>query len=427
MNLLVIGSGAREHAIAWKLSQSPKADKIFVAPGNAGTASTPKCENIAIEATNIAKLLEFAQQKQIDLTVVGPEAPLALGIVDQFCAAGLKCFGPTQQAAQLESSKVFAKQFMREHAIPTAAFASFTELAAAIEYLKQQAFPLVIKADGLAAGKGVFIPENKETAIKIATDILNENRFGIAGNRIVIEEFLQGEELSFIVMVDGENVIALASSQDHKRRDDGDKGPNTGGMGAYSPAPLLTPELKENVMQRIMLPTINGLRATGTPYRGFLYAGLMISPEGKPSVLEFNCRLGDPETQPILMRLKSDLVDLCLAATNQQLALRNPVWDTRSAITVVMASQGYPDSYRKGDVINGLGADTKDCKIFHAGTKIVENQIVTNGGRVLTVTALGDSLTNAREIAYNRAKDISWPGRFFRNDIGHRALGTSTS
>ncbi len=422
MKLLIVGNGAREHALCWKAAQSPQVKTIFVAPGNAGTAKTAKTQNLAISADDINALMQFAKENSIELTLIGPEAPLAQGIVNAFSAAGLRCFGPTQQAAELESSKVFSKTFMQQHHIPTAEFASFSELEAAIAYLKTQAFPLVIKADGLAAGKGVFIPNDLQSAIDIVTSLLQENRFGDAGHRVLIEAFLSGQELSFIVMTDGENVIPLASSQDHKRRDDGDQGPNTGGMGAYSPAPLLTPQLSDTIMQRIILPTIQGLKAINRPYLGFLYAGLMITPSGEPYVLEFNCRLGDPETQAILMRLQSDLVELCLAALDHRLADVTVQWDSRAALAVVLASQGYPDQYHKGDIIKGLDNDSQDCKIFHAGTKRLDNQVVTNGGRVLTVTALGDTLTKARDVAYASATNITWPGRFFRNDIGHRAL-----
>ncbi len=423
MNILIVGNGGREHAIAWKVAQSPRVEHIFVASGNAGTALEPKTQNIPIAPTDIPALIKFALKNDVDLTIVGPEVPLAAGITDQFIQEGLACFGPSQAAAQLESSKSFCKQFMQAHNIPTAAFATFTDVKKAIDYLKQQSFPIVIKADGLAAGKGVVIAEDFEQACDSVNSMLIDNQFGDAGARVVIEEFLSGEELSFIAIVDGEHVLPLASSQDHKRRDDGDQGPNTGGMGAYSPAPILTPGLKDKIIKEIMQPTVDGLKANGSPFIGFLYAGLMIDANGDAKVLEFNCRLGDPETQPILFRLKSDLVELCQAALSKKLNTVTLEWDPRPAIAVVLASGGYPADYRKGDAICGLDNKTHpDYKVFHAGTEQINGKIVTSGGRVLAVTALGDTLTAARDTAYTVAAHITWPDRFYRHDIGHRAL-----
>ncbi len=422
MKVLIIGSGGREHALAWKSAQSAEVSRVFVAPGNAGTAREAGVENVPVEATDIDRLVEFAKQESIDLTIVGPEAPLVAGIVDRFAAAGLRCFGPTQQAAQLEGSKRFTKEFLARHAIPTAEYASFTDPAAAIDYIRSRGAPIVVKADGLAAGKGVVVARTEEEAIEAVNRMLAENGFGEAGRCVVIEEFLEGEEASFIVMVDGERILPLATSQDHKPRDDGDKGPNTGGMGAYSPAPVVTSELHEQIMTRIIRPTVQGLAAEGTPYKGFLYAGLMITPDGTPKVLEYNCRFGDPETQPILMRLRSDLVALCLDACEGKLNHRSAEWDPRAALGVVMAAGGYPGSYRKGDVITGLPADTPDLKVFHAGTKVVDGNVVTNGGRVLCVTALGEDLAEAQRRAYDAVARIRWEGVYYRTDIGFRAL-----
>ncbi len=422
MKVLIIGSGGREHALAWKSAQSAEVSRVFVAPGNAGTAREAGVENVPVEATDIDRLVEFATQESIDLTIVGPEAPLVAGIVDRFAAAGLRCFGPTQQAAQLEGSKRFTKEFLARHAIPTAEYASFTDPAAAIDYIRSRGAPIVVKADGLAAGKGVVVARTEEEAIEAVNRMLAENGFGEAGRCVVIEEFLEGEEASFIVMVDGERILPLATSQDHKPRDDGDKGPNTGGMGAYSPAPVVTSELHEQIMTRIIRPTVQGLAAEGTPYKGFLYAGLMITPDGTPKVLEYNCRFGDPETQPILMRLRSDLVALCLDACEGKLNHRSAEWDPRAALGVVMAAGGYPGSYRKGDVITGLPADTPDLKVFHAGTKVVDGNVVTNGGRVLCVTALGEDLAEAQRRAYDAVARIHWEGVYYRTDIGFRAL-----
>ncbi|MDF1760157.1 MAG: phosphoribosylamine--glycine ligase [Coxiellaceae bacterium] len=423
MKVLVVGGGGREHAIAWKLAQSPNVRDVFVAPGNAGTAHEDGISNIDITATDIAALIDFAKKNHIELTVVGPEAPLALGIVDQFQAENLACFGPSQAAAQLESSKAFCKQFMQQQQIPTAAYATFDNEAAAVEYLQNQQYPQVIKADGLAAGKGVVIAEDKAAAEAAVHAMLTDKQFGEAGNHIVIEDFLQGEELSYMVMVDGNNILPLASSQDHKRRDDGDQGPNTGGMGAYSPSPLLDDALEATILKQVIEPTVNAMQANGTPYTGFLYAGLMISPEGKPVVLEFNCRLGDPETQPILMRLQSDLAELCLAAIDGALNKVSTQWDPRVALDVVLCAGGYPFSYNKGDTISGLDTiDNDQVKVFHAGTAQKDGDVVTAGGRVLAVCALGEDIIKAQQSAYQAAEKINWSERFYRHDIGYRAL-----
>ena len=422
MKLLVIGSGGREHALAWRLKQSPRIQKVYVAPGNGGTATEDGLENVAISA--IPELVAFALKEDIQLTVVGPEAPLAAGVVDAFRAAGLKVFGPVQAAAQLESSKDFAKQFMDRHHIPTAAFATFTDAAAAHTYLDAQGAPIVIKADGLAAGKGVVVATTLEEAHAAVEMMLADNSFGEAGARVVIEECLFGEEASFIVMVDGENVLPLATSQDHKRLLDGDLGPNTGGMGAYSPAPVVTPEIHAKALREVIRPVVAGMKAEGTPFTGFLYAGLMISPDGQIKVLEFNCRMGDPETQPIMMRLKSDLVTLLEAAVDGRLDEVEAEWDRRFALGVVMAAAGYPDNPRKGDAISGLGAAASDVfHVFHAGTAVKDDQVVTAGGRVLCVTALGDTVKMAQTRAYQAAEDIDFAGRQMRHDIGWRAIG----
>lgn len=424
MNILVIGSGGREHALAWKAAQSPLVDSVFVAPGNAGTESEPGLENVAIEVTDIPGLIEFAQNNKIGLTLVGPEVPLVAGIVDAFQAEGLKIFGPTQACAQLEGSKSFCKNFLKENHIPTAAYESFTDIDAALDYLKSQHFPIVIKADGLAAGKGVIIAQNLEEACDTVKDMLEANRFGEAGARVVIEAFLEGEEASFIVMCDGQHALPLATSQDHKARDDGDKGPNTGGMGAYSPAPVVTKTLHARVMKEVIEPTLKGMQALGTPYTGFLYAGLMIAPNGDPKVLEYNCRFGDPETQPILMRLQSDLVQHCLDALNGKLNESKAMWDPRVALGVVMAAGGYPDRYQKGDIITGLDAVDEDVKVFHAGTQFDDDEnITTNGGRVLCVTALGNTVKDAQAKAYANVAKIDWPNVYFRKDIGFKAVG----
>jgi len=420
MNVLVIGGGGREHALAWKLSQSPRLHKIFVAPGNAGTALEPDLTNVPI--TSIPTLVAFAQSEKVALTVVGPEAPLAEGVVDTFRAAGLKIFGPTKQAAQLESSKDFAKAFMARHGIPTAAYATFTDAAAAHAYLDRQGAPIVIKADGLAAGKGVVVAMSLDEAHAAVDMMLEGNKLGAAGARVVIEEFLVGEEASFIVMVDGEHVLALATSQDHKRLLDGDQGPNTGGMGAYSPAPIVTPEIHARVMREIILPTVSGMARDGIPYTGFLYAGLMIDAQGNPKTLEFNCRMGDPETQPIMMRLKTDLVGLVEHAVNGTLDKAEAEWDRRVALGVVLAAAGYPDNPRKGDVITGLPRAEEDAHVFHAGTAQHDGQVVTSGGRVLCATALGDSVRQAQARAYQLADQIHFDGCQMRRDIGYRAV-----
>lgn len=420
MKVLVIGGGGREHALAWKLAQSPRLHKVFVAPGNAGTELEPDLTNVPITA--IPTLVAFAQSEKIALTVVGPEAPLADGIVDAFRDAGLKIFGPTQQAAQLESSKDFAKSFMTRHGIPTAAYGTFSDADAAHAYLDKHGAPIVIKADGLAAGKGVVVAMTLAEAHGAVDMMLAGNKLGAAGSRVVIEEFLVGEEASFIVMVDGEHVLALATSQDHKRLLDGDQGPNTGGMGAYSPAPIVTPEIHARVMREIILPTVNGMAKDGFPYTGFLYAGLMIDAQGSPKALEFNCRMGDPETQPIMMRLKSDLVGLVEHAVHGTLDKAEVEWDRRVALGVVLAAAGYPDSPRKGDVISGLPKPEDDVHVFHAGTVRHNAQVVTSGGRVLCVTALGDSVRMAQNRAYHLADQIHFDGCQMRRDIGYRAI-----
>jgi phosphoribosylamine--glycine ligase len=420
MNLLVIGSGGREHAIAWRLAQSPRIARVYVAPGNAGTAKEDGLFNVPL--TGVDELMAFAQREAVVLTVVGPEAPLAAGVVDAFRAAGLKIFGPTRRAAQLESSKDFAKGFMLRRGIPSAAYCSFTEAAAAHAYIEQQGAPIVVKADGLAAGKGVVVAASADEAHRAVDEMLVDNRMGAAGARVVIEEFLRGEEASFIVMVDGRNVLPLASSQDHKRLLDGDKGPNTGGMGAYSPAPVLTPALHARAMREVIQPAVAGMEAMGEPYTGFLYAGLMITPEQQLKVLEFNCRLGDPETQPILMRLKSDLFALVEHAVNGQLDRCEAQWDRRVALGVVLAAAGYPDEPRKGDAITGLPRNEEDVHVFHAATALEDGNVVTNGGRVLCVTALGDTVRFAQRRAYEIAERIQFAGKQMRHDIGHRAI-----
>jgi len=423
MNILIIGGGGREHALAWKAAQSPQVEKVFVAPGNAGTALEPKLENAAISAEDIDGLLAFAQEQQIDLTIVGPEAPLVAGVVDTFTSAGLRCFGPTQGAAQLEGSKAFTKDFLARHNIPTAAYGNFTEIEPALAYLQQVGMPIVIKADGLAAGKGVIITEDMSIAEETVRDMLSGNSFGEAGHRVVIEEFLQGEEASFIVMVDGKNILPMATSQDHKARDNGDKGPNTGGMGAYSPAPVVTPEMHDRIMDQVISPTVEGMAAEGHPYTGFLYAGVMIDRNGIPKVLEYNCRFGDPETQPIMLRMKSDLVELCNAALDGKLDACSTEWDSRPALGVVLAAGGYPASYAKGDVISGLPeSGSNERKVFHAGTSEKGGEIVTSGGRVLCATALGETVAEAQQNAYALAQQIQWKDAFYRTDIGYRAI-----
>lgn len=425
MNVLIIGNGGREHALAWKAAQSPKVETVFVAPGNAGTASEPSIQNVAIGVEEIDALVQFAQENAVGLTIVGPEAPLVIGVVDAFRAAGLKCFGPTQGAAQLEGSKAFTKDFLARHNIPTAGYGNFTDVDSALAYVDELGVPLVIKADGLAAGKGVVIAQDIDHAKETVKDMLSGQSFGEAGHRVVIEEFLQGEEASFICMVDGENVLALATSQDHKARDEGDKGPNTGGMGAYSPAPVVTDEMHQRIMDQVIMPTVRGMAAEGNPYTGFLYAGVMINDQGTPNVLEFNCRFGDPETQPIMLRLRSDIVDLCLTALEGKLDTAEANWDPRASLGVVLAAGGYPSDYRKGDVISGLDCDkdSDTVKVFQAGTKLNDaQQVTTNGGRVLCVCALGDSVLEAQQAAYKAANNIKWDGMFCRLDIGYRAI-----
>ena len=423
MKILIVGNGGREHALAWKVKQSAKVEKVFVAPGNAGTALEASVENVAIAVDDIAGLLAFAQQQAIDLTIIGPEIPLVLGIVDSFQQAGLACFGPSAQAAQLEGSKTFCKDFMIRHHIPTASYQSFTDQQQAIAYIEQHGAPIVVKADGLAAGKGVIVAQTEAEAIAAVEDMLSGNGFGEAGHRVVIEEFLHGEEASFIVIADGQHALAMATSQDHKARDNGDKGPNTGGMGAYSPAPIVTPEIHQRVMRDIIEPTLKGMAADGLPYTGFLYAGLMITPDGNIKVLEYNCRFGDPETQPIMMRLKSDLVELCLAALAGNLDTIHTDWDERVALGVVLAAGGYPDAYQSGAIISGLPAvDDENSKVFHAGTKQVGDDIVTAGGRVLCACALGDDIQTAQKNAYTLANKIDWNGIYYRTDIGFKAI-----
>ena len=423
MNILIIGGGGREHALAWKARQSKLATSVFVAPGNAGTALEPGIENIAIDTTNIDELIFFAQENHIALTIVGPEVPLVAGIVDRFQAAGLNCFGPKASAAQLEGSKTFCKIFMARHNIPTAAYQTFTDIELAIRYIQENGAPIVVKADGLAAGKGVIVAQTESEAISAVQDMLAGNAFGEAGHRVVVEEFLHGEEASFIVIADGKTSLPMATSQDHKALNNGDLGPNTGGMGAYSPAPLVTPEIHQRILDEIIQPTLNGMIADGMPYTGFLYAGLMISPDGKLKVLEYNCRFGDPETQPIMMRLQSDLVDLCLAALDHRLHEKTTQWDKRPALGVVLAAGGYPESYQKGDLIEGLNSPTtSEQKIFHAGTCLEKGQTLTAGGRVLCACALGDNLSNAQANAYQLVSNIHWEQMYYRTDIGFKAL-----
>ena len=423
MKVLVVGGGGREHALAWKLIQSPHCDHVFVAPGNPGTAAENNIENVAIGAEDIGQLVSFAKDNDIGLTIIGPEVPLVMGIVDAFDAAGLRCFGPSKEAAQLEASKSFTKDFLARHAIPTADYQVFSQPDPAIAYVKAQGAPIVIKADGLAAGKGVIVAMTEQEAIDAVNDMLSGNAFGKAGHRVVIEEFMTGEEASFIVMVDGKNILTLATSQDHKARDNGDKGPNTGGMGAYSPAPVVTKAVHDRIMAEVIEPTVKGMAADGRPYTGFLYAGLMIDQQGAPRVVEYNCRFGDPETQPILMRLKSDLIPLCNAAIDGKLDTVEAEWDPRTAVGVVLAAGGYPDAYRKGDIIHGLNANQdSECKVFHAGTAAQGDDVVTSGGRVLCATALGDSVSDAQAKAYNMINNISWPDMYYRTDIAYRAI-----
>lgn len=423
MKVLLVGNGGREHALAWKIAQSPKVTQVFVAPGNAGTALEVNVENVAIASDDLDGLLAFAKDNDVALTVVGPEVPLVLGIVDRFAAEGMRCFGPSQAAAQLEGSKAFTKDFLARHNIPTAAYGNFTEIDAAVEYVKSVGAPIVIKADGLAAGKGVIIAQTEQEAIDAINDMLAGNAFGDAGHRVVIEEFLTGEEASFIVISDGEYSLPMASSQDHKARDNGDLGPNTGGMGAYSPAPVVTPEIHDKIMQQVIEPTIKGMADEGNLFTGFLYAGVMVSPDGEIKVLEFNVRFGDPETQPIMMRLRSDLVDLLEHALDGTLDGASSEWDSRAALGVVLAAGGYPMEHAKGRIISGLPVKaSEDSKVFHAGTKEQDGQVVTAGGRVLCAVGLGDTVTEAQQKAYGLTRQISWDDVYYRDDIGYRAV-----
>lgn len=423
MNILVIGSGGREHALAWKAAQSPAVNTVFVAPGNAGTAIENKCTNVAIDVMDFAALAAFAKDNGVTLTIVGPEAPLVEGVVNFFTDQGLRCFGPSQGAAQLEGSKAFTKDFLARHNIPSAAYETFTEVDPAIAYIKKNGAPIVIKADGLAAGKGVIVAMTIAEAEAAVRDMLAGNAFGEAGHRVVIEEFLDGEEASFIVMVDGKNILPMATSQDHKRAGDGDKGPNTGGMGAYSPAPVVTETVYQRIMDEVITPTVAGMASEGNDYTGFLYAGLMINANGEPKVIEYNCRFGDPETQPIMMRMQSDLVAICNIALDGNLDTITAQWDSRCAVGVVLAADGYPENYPKGDVISGLeDCDTADAKVFHAGTALKDGQVVTNGGRVLCATALGETVTAAQESAYQQVNAISWEKMYYRSDIAYRAI-----
>lgn len=426
MKVLIVGGGGREHALAWKAAQSPDVTEVLVAPGNAGTAGEDRVRNVDVAADDIAGLLTLAFVESVSMTIIGPEAPLVAGIVDAFEFGGLRCFGPGQAAARLEGSKAFMKDFLRTHRIPTADFEVFDAVEPALSYLQQVGAPVVVKADGLAAGKGVIVAETLQEAERAVREMLTDRRFGVAGARIVIEQHLTGEEASFIAMVDGEHILPLASSQDHKARDDGDVGPNTGGMGAYSPAPVIDAATHELIMDTVMRPTVAALREAGTPYRGFLYAGLMIGDDGIPRVLEYNCRFGDPETQPIMMRLRSDLVSLCDAALNGQLDSVTCEWDPRAALGVVLAAAGYPDRYATGQPIEGLDADLPGTKVFHAGTRISDESVVTAGGRVLCVVALGETVAEAHQLAYRRCASIAWEGHYYRRDIGHRAIARET-
>ena len=422
MKILLIGNGGREHALAWKLAQASKVEKVFVAPGNAGTELESKVENISIDAEDINGLLKFALENAIDLSVVGPEAPLVAGVVDLFELNNLKCFGPSKGAAQLEGSKAFSKDFFARHGIPTAKYANFTDTDDAIAYIKQEGAPIVVKADGLAAGKGVILAETEDEAISAVKDMLAGNSFGDAGHRVVIEEFLTGEEASIIVIADGKNYLPMATSQDHKARDNGDKGPNTGGMGAYSPAPVVTPEISQKIMQDVIEPTMKGMADEGHPFTGFLYAGVMIDANGDSKVLEYNVRFGDPETQPIMMRLQSDLVDLLEAALEKRLDRETIQWDERSAVGVVLAAGGYPDSYQKGEIISGIPTENNSSKTFHAGTAQNGDEIVTNGGRVLCAVGLGSNVSKAQKRAYELVDKIHWNNCFYRTDIAYRAV-----
>ena len=423
MNILIIGSGGREHALAWKATQGKGVETVYVAPGNAGSALEANVENVDIDGGDFAALAQFAKDNNVGLTIVGPEQPLVDGVVDYFQAQGLKCFGPTKGAAQLEGSKAFTKDFLARFNIPTGAYENFTEVEPALAYLREKGAPIVVKADGLAAGKGVIVAETLEQAEEAVKDMLSGNAFGDAGCRVVIEEFLSGEEASFIVIVDGKNVVPMATSQDHKRVGDGDTGPNTGGMGAYSPAPVVTAEIHKRIMDEVIYPTVEGMAKEGNDYTGFLYAGLMIDADGTPKVIEYNCRFGDPETQPIMMRLQSDLPELCLKALDGDLAGVETQWDPRAAVGIVMAAGGYPASYNKGDVITGIPASDDDQKVFQAGTKLDEKgQVLTNGGRVLCATALGNSVTEAQKLAYKQVTQIQWKDAFYRKDIAYRAI-----
>ena len=423
MNILIVGNGGREHALAWKAAQNPAVNTVYVAPGNAGTATDAKLQNLPIDMLDFAGLAEFAAQNAVTLTIVGPEVPLVAGLVDYFQERQLPCFGPTKGAAQLEGSKAFTKDFLARHKIPTADYQSFTQIEPALAYLRRQGTPIVVKADGLAAGKGVIVAETLAQAEEAVRDMLSGNAFGAAGCRVVIEEFLTGEEASFIVITDGEHVLPMATSQDHKRVGDGDTGPNTGGMGAYSPAPVVTNTVHQRVMDEIIMPTVRGMAAEGNRYVGFLYAGLMIDSSGAPKVIEYNCRFGDPETQPIMLRLLSDLVTLCQEALAGTLDRCKTEWDTRPAVGVVLAAGGYPGDYQKGLAIQGLNqAAELEGKVFHAGTRLQGGQVVTNGGRVLCATALGNSVTEAQANAYALARTISWPGVYMRTDIAYRAI-----
>jgi phosphoribosylamine--glycine ligase len=428
MKILIIGAGGREHALAWKCAMSPRVDEVLVAPGNAGTAREDKVRNVPVSSDDIEALVALAQAEGVGLTIVGPEAPLVAGVVDRFNELGLPCFGPTAAAAQLEGSKAFTKDFLARHNIPTAAYRNFSELEPALAYIREQGAPIVIKADGLAAGKGVIVALTLAEAERAATDMLAGGSFGEAGAKIVVEEFLDGEEASFIVITDGDTVLPMATSQDHKARDEGDTGPNTGGMGAYSPAPVVTPEIEARIMNEVIRPTLEGMKADGNPYLGFLYAGLMIMADGTPRVIEFNCRMGDPETQPIMARLKSDLVDLCLSTLEGDLHERKAAWDTRAALGVVMAAGGYPASYARGKVISGLdGADSDTQKVFHAGTATDGRAVTTSGGRVLCVVGLGDTVADAARDAYAAVDKIDWEDVYLRRDIGHRAIARETT
>ena len=423
MKILVTGSGGREHALAWKCAQSPDVDEVLVAPGNAGSASEPGVRNVAVSSDDIDGLVALASAENIALTIVGPEAPLVVGMVDTFTEAGLRCFGPSAAAAQLEGSKVFTKDFLARHNIPTADYQSFSELEPALTYIRQHGAPVVIKADGLAAGKGVIVAMTLEEAEAAATDMLSGGRFGDAGARIVVEEFLAGEEASFIVITDGNSILPLATSQDHKARDEGDVGPNTGGMGAYSPAPVVTPEVEQKIMDLVIRPTLDGMKKDGNNYTGFLYAGLMIMADGMPKVIEYNCRMGDPETQPIMMRMRSDLVAICNATLDGTLGQQRAEWDSRASLGVVLAAGGYPETYAKGDVIAGLGeANSETQKVFHAGTALSGDDVVTSGGRVLCVVGLGDTVEAAAGQAYDAVDEVSWDNVYYRRDIGHRAI-----